>query len=248
MAAMRKITPEHYAMAYYLGREVYHERLSYTEAVAKLADIGMNKTSASFSIGNLRQMINGAAYHRAMSNEQTRYFLDSIQQDDGLPGLKKAVAAFAEHLPYLRKSNQNRMPGLTALLAEYAARLEENPAETDAVDDLIDKPEGNSSPDRAARTGSYFRRDPKIRAHLVKRANGKCEFCGRAGFLMPDGNRYIETHHIIGLAKQGPDTLANVICLCADHHRESHFGVNASQLEAKFSAILATPIKRQTLG
>lgn len=237
---MGKITPEHYTFAYTLGREVCRKKISNKEAIAKLADIGMNRTSASFSIGNLRQMLNGAAYHKAMSIPQTRHYLASIQQDDGMPGLRKAVDALVEHLPYLRKSVKNGCPGLTALLAEYTARLEKKPAGTDALNDLIDKPEGNNFPDRAAKSGSYFKRDSKIRNHVVNRAKGKCEYCGKDGFMMSDGKKYIETHHIISLAKQGPDTLANVIGLCADHHRESHFGRNAIQLETGFLAILAT--------
>jgi 5-methylcytosine-specific restriction protein A len=84
-----------------------------------------------------------------------------------------------------------------------------------------------------------FQRDPAVRAHVVKRANGRCEYCGRRGFLLPNGNHYVEAHHIIALAKQGPDTLENVIALCPEHHREAHFGSGAESLEQECLQLLA---------
>ena len=66
-----------------------------------------------------------------------------------------------------------------------------------------------------------------------KRAKGKCEYCGCEGFILPNGQRYVEAHHIIALAKSGSDTIQNVIALCANHHREAHYGENAETLEEK---------------
>lgn len=43
----------------------------------------------------------------------------------------------------------------------------------------------------------------------------------------------LETHHIIALAKDGADRITNVIGLCADHHREAHFGALREELEKK---------------
>ncbi|HVZ65085.1 MAG TPA: HNH endonuclease [Lacunisphaera sp.] len=235
---MGKITYAHYSMAYTLGREVYLDRLRLTDALDQLEAIGMNRASASFSIGNLRQMLNGAAYHRAMKIDQTRHLLVSIQHDDGLPTLKKAVAAFAGHLAYLRGKSRSRLPGLSSLLQEFTNRLGETVVQQDAIDDFVDKPEGSIAPDRAKKIGTHFKRDPKIRAYVVRRARGRCEHCGKVGFLTQDGVRFIETHHVIGLAKQGPDTPRNVIALCADHHREAHFGVDAAKLEELFLAKL----------
>ena len=103
---------------------------------------------------------------------------------------------------------------------------------TDAIDDLNDEPPGAVAPDRTAGIVSMFRRDSRIRAAVLKRAKGKCEYCGESGFELPNGRFYVEAHHIINLAKQGKDTLENVIALCANHHREAHYGKNAAKLEA----------------
>ena len=57
-------------------------------------------------------------------------------------------------------------------------------------------------------------------------------------FELPDGSLYVEAHHVLALSARGPDTIANVIALCAKHHREAHYGRNAEALESEFSAKL----------
>ena len=107
------------------------------------------------------------------------------------------------------------------------------------IDDLDQEPPGNVSPYRKQFVGSLFSRDIHIRNEVLKRANGKCEHCGERGFEKSDGSFYLEAHHIISLAKQGPDTLENVIALCPNHHREAHFSKGWEQLETEFKTKLA---------
>lgn len=71
----------------------------------------------------------------------------------------------------------------------------------------------------------------KVRAAVLERANGKCEFCGKLGFMKTDGTRYLESHHVITLAADGADRLTNVIALCPDDHREAHFGARSDEIE-----------------
>lgn len=47
---------------------------------------------------------------------------------------------------------------------------------------------------------------------------------------MASGQRYLEAHHIVALACDGPDTVENVVALCPNHHREAHFGVDAEKI------------------
>ena len=112
-------------------------------------------------------------------------------------------------------------------------------APNSAINDFNQEPLGNEFPNRTTFVGSSFSRDNRVRNKVLKRANGKCEHCGERGFKKPDGAYYLETHHIISLAEQGPDTLDNVIALCPNHHREAHFGEDWEQLEEKFKAKLA---------
>ncbi len=104
----------------------------------------------------------------------------------------------------------------------------------DAMDDLA--PEQSS--------GSFvsafrFKRSPVVRAHVLSRANGRCEFCGQPGFLRADGTHYLESHHIIKLASDGEDRLTNVIALCANHHREAHYSNQTTALEEKMIEIVS---------
>jgi predicted HNH restriction endonuclease len=51
--------------------------------------------------------------------------------------------------------------------------------------------------------------------------------------LVENGERYLECHHIIALAKDGADRLTNVIALCPNDHREAHFGKRRKKLEVE---------------
>lgn len=98
----------------------------------------------------------------------------------------------------------------------------------DAINDL-----GVDLAEKEHVSGTKYARDPTVRRAVEARAKGKCELCGKQGFVRPDGTFYLETHHIIALAKDGADRVTNVVALCADHHRESHFGALRGDLEKK---------------
>lgn len=83
---------------------------------------------------------------------------------------------------------------------------------------------GNPAPARDPRQVSRFQRNGRVRKHVLRRAKGMCEHCGALGFETGNGTRYLESHHILALGKDGPDTLENVIALCANDHRHAHFG------------------------
>lgn len=76
---------------------------------------------------------------------------------------------------------------------------------------------------------TVYDRNPQIRRFVLTRAKGHCEWCGEKGFESSSGSIYLETHHIQPLSEDGGDTVNNVIALCPNHHRESHFGINSEQ-------------------
>ena len=88
-----------------------------------------------------------------------------------------------------------------------------------------------------------FIRDQAVRQAVLNRAGGKCEYCGSKSFARPDGTPYLESHHIIALAKDGEDRLTNVIALCANDHRQAHFGADREALEKKMIAIVQAKTK-----
>lgn len=108
-----------------------------------------------------------------------------------------------------------------------------------ALNDIFDAvPEGAEFPERRNAYGTEFRRDPMVGDYVLRRAKGQCEYCGKDGFLMPNGQKYLEAHHLVALGNNGPDTAGNVIALCPEHHRESHFGVEAEALNARMLGIV----------
>jgi 5-methylcytosine-specific restriction endonuclease McrA len=102
----------------------------------------------------------------------------------------------------------------------------ESPFESDAINDL-----GTDTPRSSTVLGVQYARDPKVRAAVIRRAAGRCEFCGKLGFLSINGSRYLESHHIIALANDGADRMTNVIALCPGDHRMAHFGAERNELE-----------------
>ncbi len=101
----------------------------------------------------------------------------------------------------------------------------------DALNDL-----GSDKPEKELISGTRYARDPQVRKTVEARAKGRCELCDKQGFARPDGTSYLETHHIISLANDGADRITNVIALCAEHHREAHFGASREELEKKMIA------------
>lgn len=109
-----------------------------------------------------------------------------------------------------------------------------------AIND-IDAPDfGNDDPEYRYRMGGQYVRDQRVRAEVLARAAGRCEFCHAEGFETKGGGRFLETHHIISLSEQGADKLSNVIALCANDHRQAHFGVNWQELQEHFLHIVRT--------
>lgn len=86
-----------------------------------------------------------------------------------------------------------------------------------------------------ARSGTVYRRDQKVRARVLEIANGRCECCGEEGFLTESGDRYLETHHVVGVAERGPDTAANIVAVCPTCHRKAHFAADRIEVERRMS-------------
>jgi predicted restriction endonuclease len=104
-----------------------------------------------------------------------------------------------------------------------------------AIDDL-----GTDTPDRSLSRKWSYTRDKKVRDAVRRRAKGKCEFCGKPGFMGQNGKLYLETHHVIALANEGADRLTNVIALCPNDHREAHFGKRCAAIEDEMIQKLRT--------
>lgn len=84
-----------------------------------------------------------------------------------------------------------------------------------------------------------FVRDPAVRAFVLEQAGGICELCGERGpFLTPDGDWFLEVHHVIQLANGGPDTIENTVAVCPNCHRRLHLSADRDEaVERLYSRI-----------
>jgi hypothetical protein len=84
---------------------------------------------------------------------------------------------------------------------------------------------GNTSPVSKLVESVQFERDPAVRAFVLSRANGICEFCkNNAPFVKENDQPFLEVHHIVPLAEGGADIVENAAALCPNCHREAHYG------------------------
>ncbi len=99
------------------------------------------------------------------------------------------------------------------------------------VDQFDIQKESGHQPERRVVSGHTFVRSQTVRENVLLRAHGKCEWCGVSGFKTATGDIFLETHHVISLSDGGFDTESNVAALCANHHREAHYGFHRDEMK-----------------
>lgn len=101
-----------------------------------------------------------------------------------------------------------------------------------------------TTPEVKQRISSFIERGTI--AKKVKQLNNyKCQICEVQGldpfsFKKPDGTLYIEAHHVepVSSKKQGVLSMANIITVCPNHHRQLHYGNAYLEEESEESFIL----------
>lgn len=82
-------------------------------------------------------------------------------------------------------------------------------------------------------------RSQAIRAYALKRAGGQCEACNApAPFKTPDGEAYLESHHLRRLSDDGPDHPEWVAGICPNCHRRIHFGGDGTAYNQQLTQII----------
>ncbi len=119
----------------------------------------------------------------------------------------------------------------------FAKAVKSDPASAinDISDDLVD----NDDPEYKIRMRGSYVRVEKVRRKVLERANGLCEYEGCVPFKNRRDTPYLEAHHVIKLSQEGRDKESNVIALCANHHREAHFGQRWEALQDEFLTIIS---------
>ena len=75
-------------------------------------------------------------------------------------------------------------------------------------------------------------RDTELVRGLKQLHQNRCQICGET-LNLPEGRSYSEGHHLqpLGSPHNGPDSAANVIVLCPNHHALCDYGAIALSLE-----------------
>lgn len=132
-----------------------------------------------------------------------------------------------------------RAHSATLIVQSLAPEFAEAATEANSAgEDILSLPHRNStiiaeSTVTRTRSGNTYRRDPKVRAYVLRIAAGRCECCGELGFLTEPGERYLETHHVIGVSERGPDASGNIVAACPLCHRKAHYSADRVQIERK---------------
>ena len=79
--------------------------------------------------------------------------------------------------------------------------------------------------DRAVVTVSRIIRDTKLAIWVKVQHKMLCQLCGQT-VRLADGSGYAEGHHLqpLGAPHNGPDVVANIACLCPNHHAACDLG------------------------
>ncbi len=94
-------------------------------------------------------------------------------------------------------------------------------------EDLLTKIKSKSGlPEEIVNLTKSYKRNPDVVAYALLSANGICDNCNNnAPFIRKSNDEpYLEVHHIISLLEGGTDTIDNVVALCPNCHRMTHYG------------------------
>lgn len=171
------------------------------------------------------------AYERRMQN------ISAVLDEMGAPWLPGLLP--------MRNIGTNVRPRLVNIVRDwFKDTIRSTPAYEPEVVKLLESPSlsvpiGEPEPASIVRQITDRARDAKVKAWVLRHANGRCECCeSTAPFRTIEGLPYLEVHHVRTLADHGPDTIDNTVALCPNCHRRLHYGDDASELrKALFSKI-----------
>lgn len=99
---------------------------------------------------------------------------------------------------------------------------------------VIVKPEGAITPAvTEAKVHRVFLRSVLVKAWVLQESAGICEGCqSPAPFILPNGQPFLEVHHVVPLAEGGADVVENTVALCPNCHRRCHLSADRETFTA----------------
>lgn len=155
--------------------------------------------------------------------------LDALAKDPAVND-KWLIRGFQSASMPLQSSTFRRILALAEIGPAAIESVQLDPARTQTDIVKLEKRYQNATPEireaisRRIERGSLARRIKAVTRYqcLICRALG----ADPLGFKMKNGKRYVEVHHMIPVSLRTPGSLGvkNLITVCANHHRQLHFG------------------------
>ena len=146
-------------------------------------------------------------------------YVYSVLGRQWISGLKPAKNVGANVLPIIEELISQHEGSVPVPQIEFEEKVSKLRHEA-----RLPTPQGNATPSKQIKESTSFSRDPKVVAWILKNSNGICESCNEpAPFTKPDGDFYLEVHHLRRLADGGRDTVTNAVAVCPNCHRALHF-------------------------
>ena len=98
----------------------------------------------------------------------------------------------------------------------------------------LTKPKGSLEPSKTVASQMVYTRDVAVKAWVEREAKGVCESCdSEAPFKTPNGDPFLEVHHVKRLCEGGSDRIENAVALCPNCHRAFHHSAHRDRLVAE---------------
>lgn len=137
----------------------------------------------------------------------------------------KKLERFVKEFPLLIEREKE-----TIDFDEFQAIVDGQNADTVSGIEKLERKMKKLKPEVKQRVSSFIERG-RIASEVKKLTNFKCLICealgeNPLGFKKANGERYIETHHVeqVSTMKKGVFSINNLITVCANHHRQLHYG------------------------
>lgn len=132
-------------------------------------------------------------------------------------GNKRLAYVFPlEVLTGMRAVSREAQQALDSQRAKKAKKLSDA-----SLKELAEK--GRKTPSTYQQSATQYERNVWVAEYAKRCAKGICQLCMKpAPFENAKGVPYLETHHIVWLAKGGEDTIANTVALCPNCHKKMH--------------------------
>lgn len=124
-------------------------------------------------------------------------------------------------LEWIGEQGEDQTDGRDDALEEFDKG---QPLDADALITKLDKKYAGT-PKYRTKVVKQIQRPSALRNAIIARDGSDCKLCGSKGFEKKGGGTYAETHHMIELNKQAPDTLQswNILVVCPTCHKKLHF-------------------------